>query len=93
MSQNQNQITIEEMQKIIGKLTMNYELQIERMVVEMTRLSEVAQKLNKDKNGNTALINIAKLDRIANTEYLLENGADVNAKNKKGETLKSMETT
>ena len=63
---NQNQITIEEMQKIIGKLTMNYELQIERMVTEMTRISEVAQKLEKEKEEILKKIDssIEKIEKI-----------------------------
>jgi hypothetical protein len=39
-----NQITIEEMQAIIGRLTMNYEIQISRMSAEIARLQGEPKK-------------------------------------------------
>ena len=35
-----NQITIEEMQHIIGRLTLNYELQLSRLTAELARLGK-----------------------------------------------------
>jgi hypothetical protein len=42
---NEQQITIEEMQGIIGRLAMNYEIQINRMTSEIRRLQEEAAKI------------------------------------------------
>ena len=47
-----NQITIEEMQVIIGRITMNYELQITRMTEELQRLSTQVQTLTKKEDKN-----------------------------------------